>query len=152
MKKRIFPNLVLFLLWITLLAGSAACAYATSKDPESQVGEFYAWFIKNDTDHSYPLKESDIYNYVSHGTVKRLNNEYAYGGPPDGVDYFLKVQDYDSKDWLDHISVHHTIMLGDVAVVPVTLGSNEKVNVLVFLRKQSGIWKITKVDSTRNYE
>lgn len=42
-------------------------------------------------------------------------------------------------------------MLEGVAVVPVTFGSGDTVSVLVFLRKQGGAWKITKIDDAHDY-
>lgn len=42
-------------------------------------------------------------------------------------------------------------MLGDLAVVPVTLGSAQQGSVVVFLRWEDRGWKITKVDDTRDY-
>lgn len=85
-------------------------------------------------------------------TVERLKNDYAHSGPPNGVDYFLKVQDYDSQEWLAHMVTHPAVMLDGVAIVPITLGAKEKVDVLVFMRKLDGKWKITKVDDTWDYK
>jgi len=68
------------------------------------------------------------------------------------VDYFLKVQDYDPKDWLAHTDIYPAIQLSGTAVVPVTFGSTSKVDVLVFMRKLGGTWKITKVDDTWDYK
>jgi Protein of unknown function (DUF3828) len=62
------------------------------------------------------------------------------------------VQDYDDHDWLSHIDLHSAIMLGDVAIVPVTFGSKDKVHVSVLMRKLNGIWKITKVDNAMDYK
>ena len=126
--------------------------FASETTPEASVSAFYAWFIKNDSDKSYPLNKPDIEKYVAPETVSRLKSEYAHGGPPNGVDYFLKVQDYDPSDWLAHIATHHAIALNGVTVVPVTFGSKEKVDVLVFLKKVSGNWEITKVDDTWEYK
>lgn len=123
----------------------------TSQTPEQRVTAFYSWFVKNDTDQTYPLNLGDIYHYVAKDTVDRLKSEYAHGGAPHGVDYFLKVQDYDRGDWLAHIAARPAIMLGDVAVVAVTFGSRLESSVLVFLRKQDGVWKIIKVDDTQAY-
>jgi hypothetical protein len=130
----------------------AKAAQENAITPETSVTAFYTWFFKHDNDQTYPLRESMIYSYVSKKTVERLNSEYDHGGPPQGVDYFLKVQDYDPRDWAKNISVHSAIFLGDAAVVPVTFGSTNKTSVLVFLRKQEGRWKITKIDDTCDYK
>lgn len=71
---------------------------------------------------------------------------------PGDSDYLTKVQDYDEQDWSGNIATCRTIMLGDVAVIPVTFGSKDKISVSVFLRKQGGNWKITKVDDTLDYQ
>jgi hypothetical protein len=129
-----------------------ANAQENTTAPTASATAFYTWFFKHDNDQTYPLREQAIYSYVAKGTVERLKSEYTHGGPPQGVDYFLKVQDYDPNDWTKNIATHPTVMLGDVAVVPVTFGSKDKTSVLVFLRKQDGRWKITKVDNTWDYK
>lgn len=67
------------------------------------------------------------------------------------MDYFLKVQDYDSRDWLAHMQVQRALMLGDVAVVPVSFGSQDPVHVLVFMKRVDAAWKIIKIDDTWEY-
>jgi hypothetical protein len=42
-------------------------------------------------------------------------------------------------------------MLGDVAVVPVSFGSQDPVHVLVFLKRVDATWKIIKIDDTWEY-
>jgi hypothetical protein len=145
------------LLFIAVLAlsliGSWRIAFAkdATNTPEARTNAFYTWFIEHDTDTSYPLNMAGIEQYVLPETVNRLRDDYSRAGPPGGVDYFLKVQDYDGHDWLSHIKTRPVVMLGDVAVVPVTFGSDGKVSVLVFMRKLDGLWKITKVDDTADY-
>ncbi|CAN0628549.1 DUF3828 domain-containing protein [Burkholderia multivorans] len=134
-------ELVFFASW-----APAASAASGRDTPEATATAFYTWFIENDTDQTYPLRQRAIEQYVSKNTVVRLREDYSRGGPPNGMDYFLKVQDYDGSDWLAHIAVHPAVMLGGVAVVPVTFGSKDKVDVLVFMKRQDRIWKITKVE------
>ncbi|HTH60404.1 MAG TPA: DUF3828 domain-containing protein [Paraburkholderia sp.] len=126
-------------------------AAATADSPEALTTSFYSWFIAHDTDTSYPLDLPEIEKYVTTKTVSRLRDDYARSGPPGGVDYFLKVQDYDGRDWLAHRETGAAIELGNVAVVPVTFGSTNKTRVLVFLRQIDGAWKITKIDDTDDY-
>lgn len=124
--------------------------------PEACVRAFYNWYIKQDSqDHGFTPMSNEIYRYVSKGTVDLLRTEYRHNDLPGDADYFTNVQDYDEKDWLAHMAVHPAIMLGNVALVPVTLGRDAKATVktnVVFLRKQDGVWKITKVDDTRDYK
>jgi hypothetical protein len=120
--------------------------------PDAFVTTFYQWFFKHDNDQTAPLREPAIYNYVAQRTIDRLKDEYQRSGPPQGVDYFLKVQDYDPRDWAAHIATQPPITLGDVTVVPVTFGSKDKASVLVFLRNEHGAWKVVKVDDTWDYK
>jgi hypothetical protein len=145
--RSIFALLFLSLALLSLQAG----AQENTTTPDASVTVFYKWFFKNDNDRTYPLREPAIYDYVAKRTVERLRDDYSRGGPPQGVDYFLKVQDYDPQDWANHIDTHAATLLGDVAVVPVTFGSRNKISVLVFLRKQEGRWKVTKIDDTLDY-
>jgi len=152
MKRFLFLAMTIIALAFWGFSQQAPAAENTQDSPSARVSAFYMWFIRNDSDEDYPLRKNDIEKYVAAETVRRLRDDYAHSGPPSGVDYFLKVQDYDSKDWLAHIKTHPAIMLNGVAVVAVTFGSKDKVDVLVFLRKLDGIWKITKVADTWDYK
>lgn len=140
-------------------AFAAACvflfcapAHAASDTPEVRVGAFYAWFLAHDLGTGYSLlRGAAIENYVAHDTVIRLRNEYSRDRLPHDVDYFLKVRDCDEEDWRAHIVTRPAIRLDNVAVVPVTFGSQERVNVLVFTRMFGSVWKITKVTDTQDY-
>lgn len=149
--RRLTSSLIGILLLGFSLLSSGLHAHQVPATPEATVTSFYQWFFKNDNDNTYPLRQEDIYNYVSAKTVGRLKDEYSHAGPPHGVDYFLKVQDYDPKEWATHMVIHPATTLGDVVVVPVTFGVKDQTSVLVFLRKQDGRWKITKVDDTWDY-
>lgn len=150
-------NLTLLLAWVIAAFGvffqPMAIAQGDQATPQSSVKAFYTWYIKREA-KGYPLLDNEIYRYMSKPTVERLRYEYRHNSLPDGHDYFTKVQDYDDKDWAAHIAPHRPIMFDDVALVPVTLGTtkeNIKLN-LVFLRKQDGIWKITKIDDAQDYK
>lgn len=147
--KRLISAFLLALSFVLPL--HAALAADSVEAPEARARAFYSWFIAHDTDQSYPLNLPAIDEYVAAKTVGRLREDYARGGPSGGVDYFLKVQDYDGKAWLEHIDARPAIMLGDVAVVPVTFGATHPTSVLVFMRLVDGIWKITKIDDTDDY-
>lgn len=147
--KRLISVFIVALSFVVPL--HAALAASTVQAPEARARAFYSWFIAHDTDQSYPLNLPAIDQYVTAKTVSRLRDDYARSGPPGGVDYFLKVQDYDGKEWLEHIDARPAIMLGDVAVVPVTFGAKTKTGVLVFMRLVDGTWKITKIDDTDDY-
>lgn len=153
MKRYLSLAIAALLLAIGLLHQGAALAQgAAGTAPEARAAAFYAWFLKNDGDQGYPLDLPGITDYVSRKTVDRVKAVIQKGELPGDVDYFLKVQDYDGEDWAAHIATHPVVMLDPVAVVPVTLGSKDKVNLLVFMEKQGGVWKVTKVDDTLGYE
>ncbi|CAE6843628.1 DUF3828 domain-containing protein [Paraburkholderia domus] len=140
---------------VLLLAGGLLFqqgAFAESAAPDASTKAFYAWYIKLESKDTYPLLDKGIYARVTKVTVDRLRSAYRHNRLPGDSDYFTKVQDYDEHDWSNNIATHQAIMLGDVAVVPVTLGSKDKISVLVFLRKQGDGWKITKVDDTLDYQ
>ncbi|HEV3428634.1 MAG TPA: DUF3828 domain-containing protein [Paraburkholderia sp.] len=128
-----------------------AFAAGTQDTPEARAHAFYTWYLKAGANLSYPLLKEGIFDFVSKDTVTRLRDDYRHNRLPEDVDYFLKVQDEDDQDWLSHIATHPIVMLGDVAVLPITFGSKSQTNVIVFMRKTAGIWKITKVDSTLDY-
>jgi hypothetical protein len=121
--------------------------------PEATVKAFYDWFIKRDAqDHGYPLMDNEIFHYVSKKTVDLLRAQYKNNNLPGDAEYFTNVQDFNEVDWQAHTVVRPAIVLNGVALVPVTFGSTDKKTNVAFLRKQNGIWKITKVVDTRDYE
>lgn len=144
MKKYI---IFLYLLLVSVFSLGAE----PGQSPDLMVRDFYTWFIEHDNDQVYPLNLPDVDRYVLKETVNLLRKDYERSGPPGGVDYFLKVQDYDGKDWLRNMSIQKPVVLGDVSVVPVTFGSAEKTSVMVFVRLMDGEWRITKIDDTRDY-
>lgn len=133
------------------LLDQPANADGTPHAARTTVQAFYTWYIKLNARLTYPLLDTKIFDFVSKETVDRLRSDYEHDRLSGGGDYFLKVQDEDEQDWLAHVVVHPVVMLGDVAVVPVTFGSADKVSVLVVMRRFEGRWKITRVDDTRDY-
>ncbi|ASL42164.1 hypothetical protein bAD24_I01650 [Burkholderia sp. AD24] len=127
-------------------------AFADTSTPGDSTKAFYTWYIKVQSGAKYPLLDKGISSYVMKATAGKLRDDYRHNRLPGDGDYFTKVQDYDDKDWLSNIETQPTLMLGDVAVVPVTFGSTDKVSVLVFLRKQGSAWKVVKVDDTLDYK
>ncbi|WP_205744407.1 DUF3828 domain-containing protein [Dyella sp. M7H15-1] len=119
---------------MTLLGVRGAVAQDNST-PEVITKAFYSWYIRIDSQGKFPLLDDRIFLYVEKKTINALRGDYRRGTLPGDGDYFTKVQDYDEKDWENSMAVHPAIMLEGVAVVPITFGSNEKVSVLVFLRK-----------------
>ncbi len=133
------------------LFGHNAFASEDQNTPDVRARAFYTWYLRTGADLSFPLLKNGIFDFVSKDTVTRLRDDYRHNRLPEDVDYFLKVQDEDDQDWLSHITPHQVVMLGEVAVLPVTFGSKNQTSVVVFMRKIAGAWKITKVDSTLDY-
>jgi len=145
--KRLFSIFVL----CTLAFSQFAFSSSTQDAPEARASAFYTWYIKSGSKLTFPLLDNGIFDYVAKDTINRLRNDYRHNKLPGDSDYFLKVQDENEQDWLKHIVAHQVVMLGDVAVVPLTFGSTDRVSVLVFMRKANGVWEITKVDDTSDY-
>jgi len=152
MKNRFFRMLAWLVFAIGMLGAHTAMAQGKPVTPEANTKAFYAWYIKLQAKSVYPLTDSGITTYVSKDTVDRLREAYRRNELPGDVDYFTKVQDYDEKDWSEHTVARAPILLEDVAVVPVTFGSKDKISVLVFLRKLGDGWKITKVEDTQDFQ
>lgn len=132
---------------------AAAQSLPQQSTPEATVKAFYGWFIKRDAeDRGYPLMDKEIFHYVSKQTVDTLRTQYKHNNLPGDSEYFTNVQDFDETDWIAHTVVRPAVMLDDIALVPVTFGSAEKKTNVVFLRKIDGVWKITKVVDTRDYQ
>nr|WP_311530081.1 DUF3828 domain-containing protein [uncultured Ralstonia sp.] len=149
--KKILSTLAIIFLSLPILLQAASAHDALAK-PEDQVSAFYRWYIQKQSGHTFPLLDHEISKYVAEPTIKRLRSDYKHGTLPGDADYFTKVQDYDEQDWLRSIRPANPIALGDVTVVPVTFGSKDRVNVLVFLKRDGTGWKIIKVDDTWGYQ
>lgn len=124
-------------------------ANAATQQPEEFVRQFYQWYIQADK-ADQPVETSDgIYKYVAKATADRIRAEIKRGGLPGDVAYFTKVQDYDPAEWQANMDVHHAVMLTDgVALVAVTFGKQEKVDVVLFLKQQQDHWQIIKAVDT----
>ncbi|MDF7007951.1 hypothetical protein NLR13_25625, partial [Escherichia coli] len=68
-----------------------------------QAKQFYVWYINKQENQVFPLLDHEIDHYVDASTVESLRRDYKRDQLPGGADYFLKVQDYDERDWLAHI-------------------------------------------------
>ncbi|TDN63566.1 DUF3828 domain-containing protein [Paraburkholderia sp. BL10I2N1] len=153
MRKYLTFLIAALVLIFGVVSQPVAMAQEQQVTPEASVRAFYTWFIKRDSeDRGYPLMDKEIYRYVSKATVDLLRTEYKQNKFAEGAEYFTNVQDYDEQDWIAHIATRPAIMLDDVAVVAVTFGSTDKKTIIAFLRKQDGVWKITKIDDTRDYK
>lgn len=153
MRKHFLTVYAVLTLALGLLFMTAAAIAETGgkpDTPEATVRAFYTWYFERET-KSYQLTDNNIYRYVAKPTVDNLRDDYRHNRLPGDSDYFTRVQDYDEKEWLHTMNLHPTTMLDGVAVIPVTFGAKETKNLVVFVRKEDGHWKIAKVEDTRDY-
>ncbi|QAU24864.1 DUF3828 domain-containing protein [Dyella sp. M7H15-1] len=134
----------------------ALCSHAASSQrissPEAAVKAFYSWYVGTESKSKFPLLDDHIYAYVEKKTVDALRRDYEQDNLPGDADYFTKTQDLDEDDWSKHMLIRPPVMLGEVAVIIATFGSGPtKSNVIIFLRKQDNLWKIMKVEDTKDY-
>ena len=152
MRKYLAIFAAIWLLTFDGVSYAGSAARAEQATPETRVREFYEWFIPHlAADRDYPVMGKEIYRHVSKATVDYLQKQYQSNNLSEDAEYFTKVQDFDEKDWITHITVHPVIMLDTVALVPVTFGSKDKQTNIVFLRQENGFWQITKVVDTLDY-
>ncbi|MBB5406784.1 hypothetical protein HDG34_000705 [Paraburkholderia sp. HC6.4b] len=143
---RVFASLAL-----ALVLEPGVTTAATPDTPEAAVKAFYTWYLQQEGG-VYQLTDSHIYNYVAKPTVDNLRDDYRHKRLPGGADYFTRVQDLDPQIWLTTMTLHPAIALGGTAVIPVTFGLTEKQNLVVFVAKENGHWRITKVEDTTGYQ
>lgn len=94
-----FPSLLAAAV-CTLTVGSTSAVQTTASQnsPKTAAISFYTWFVQHGSDQTYPLSKPDTEHYVATDTVGRLRSDYMHAGPPNGANYFFKVQDYNSHD------------------------------------------------------
>jgi len=153
MKK--FLLLIGAIVTFILTLGAMRAQAVEANTPEATVKAFYTWYVKKQDArdaHYFQLTDNAIYNYVSKKTVDTLRDDYRHSRLPGDTDYFTRVQDLDSRVWLRTLTVHPSIMLDGVAVTPVTFGqtSQDRQNLVVFVARENGHWRITKVEDTNN--
>ncbi|MGF6485480.1 DUF3828 domain-containing protein [Paraburkholderia sp. JPY419] len=143
---RVFASLA-----VALAFEPGVATAATPDTPETAVKAFYTWYLQQEGS-VYQLTDSHIYNYVAKPTVDNLRDDYRHKRLPGGADYFTRVQDIDPQIWLKTMTLHPAIALGGTVVIPLTFGLGEKQNLVVFVAKENGHWRITKVEDTTGYQ
>ncbi|MGF6838175.1 hypothetical protein QF001_002042 [Paraburkholderia youngii] len=143
---RVFASLA-----VALAFEPGVATAATPGTPEAAVKAFYSWYLQQ-RGSVYQWTDSRIYNYVAKQTADNLRDDYRHKRLPGGADYFTRVQDRDPQIWLKTMTLHPAIALGETAVIPVTFGLEEKQDLVVFVAKENGHWRITKVEDTTGYQ
>lgn len=133
----------------------SACAVKPDQRAPTRVHAFYATYLMSLTSSDNEYTPSDLREYVSADTIKRLNDIDSI---PEqdllGSDYFAYAQDYDPS-WVSalHVGPAKSFMGGEVMPVWIGRENGGKVELQVFVRREAGAWKIYRVrDVTDNYE
>jgi hypothetical protein len=140
--KRIFA-LITFVALVAVLPIEAA---ETSATPEACIRNFYHWYVTNLVANREPMKQrTEIRRYATERLLKEID-KMAKG--PDGLDgdYFVDAQDFDPL-WASKIQVSAVQVQGDKASAQVVLDGAKgmRKKLLVHLAKESGTWKVDKV-------
>ena len=149
MKNTLVGAILLLLLAFTLPARQGACEAQT---PEQLVRDFYAWYFKADEGPVAAENKDEIYNYVTEKAVKYIKRR-----PLPTVSYFAKANTFNAIWTNPEIIVGKAIsMAGDMFVVPVTFklrweDYREDYHVVVYVLKESGIFRIVKVSDIYSY-
>ena len=140
--KRTVP-LVVALCLALLLPLQAAESGAT---PEGCIRGFYQWYVTNLVANRDPMKQrTELRRFATERLLKELSRMKM---GPEGLDgdYFTDAQDFDPL-WAKNISVSGVKTQGDKSSAHVLLNGSQgmKKNLSVQLVKESGIWKVDKV-------
>lgn len=108
-----------------------------------QAETFYHWYIQQAAEMKNPLGDPNLSKYVESKTYSTLMK--AYKADDVDIDYFTKVQDFDDKDWLSHISAVREIEDPICTNVYMTFGQAAKKHVVGCFVKEKGYWKIRSV-------
>lgn len=140
---------------VILLFLLSACSMNSEQSTVSRVRAFYSSYLLTlgSKDNKYP--QSQIREYISADTILRYEEISSI---PDqdllGSDSFAYVQDYDPA-WVPALTVGTAKPFLGGEVMPVWIGgeNDSKTELEVFVRRESGTWKIYRVrDVTNNYE
>lgn len=133
----------------------SACSVKHDLSASDRVRSFYSTYMLSLTSSDREYSPSELREYVSADTVSRI--EQIDSIPEQdliGSDYFAYVQDYEPS-WVSALTVGPAKPFMGGEVLPVWIGKENggKLELQVFVRRESGVWKIYRVrDVTDNYE
>lgn len=104
---------------------------------------FYKWYIVQAADMKNPLANPELKKYTTVRTHQALTR--AYEADEIDVDYFIKAQDFDEKDWLSNIKVQQVIVDPVCTNVYMSFGAVNPKRVVNCFVKESGGWVINTV-------
>lgn len=128
---------LLFLLFLVSFTSASA------ESVEQTAAAFYKWYIAQAADMKNPLVSPELKNYTTAETHKALMR--AYEANEIDVDYFIKTQDFDDKDWLSNIKVQQVIADPVCTNVYMTFGALNRKRVVDCFVKENDGWKIKAV-------
>ena len=135
---------------LVVLAGSVAVAgqeTGAPVAPDVAAANFYRWYLKELAENHDPIGQDQKFlaPYVSASLLRAIEKMRK---SPEGMDadYFLKAQDY-LDGWVHHVSTSGTKLQTGYATTVVMLGekSEEQRRLLVTMVKESGVWKVRRV-------
>jgi len=141
--KRIFALIISLVAVAVVSPARAAEANAT---PEECIRNFYGWYVRNLVANRDPMKQrAEIRRYATDRLLKELG-KMTMG--PEGLngDYFTDAQDFDPL-WAKNISISNVKTAGDKSNALVLLNGSQgmRKKLIVHLVKESGTWKVDKV-------
>ncbi|MBU9836863.1 DUF3828 domain-containing protein [Rahnella sp. L72c] len=126
-----------------LAAMMFTCVARAETTPQQQAEIFYRWYIQQVSGLENPLENPKLSGYVEHGTYAILMK--AYKANEIDVDYFTKVQDFDDKDWLQHITAEKVVIDPVCTNVYMSFGLADRKRVVACFVRDKGGWKIRSV-------
>ncbi|MCK7449830.1 YbjP/YqhG family protein [Enterobacter chengduensis] len=133
----------------------SACSVKPEQSAQTRVHSFYSTYLMSLTRSDNAYSPSELREYVSADTLKRLDDiESIPEQDLIGSDYFAYAQDYDPS-WVSALTVGDGKPFMGGEILPVWIGKEYggKLALQVFVRRESGLWKIYRVrDVTDNYE
>jgi hypothetical protein len=142
---------------VSILAATALCPIRAADEknatPEDCIRNFYRWYVTNLVANRDPMKQrAEIRRYA---TARLLNKIDKMEKGPDGLDgdYFVDAQDFDPL-WAKNISISAVKINGDKSNARVVLDGAKgmRKKLVVFLVKESGSWKVDKVQGSPGTE
>lgn len=140
---------------VSLMLLLSACTSIAQQTASQRVQSFYSSYLAFVTDGGVEYPPDQLREYVAADTIARLAQIDAI---PEqdliNADYFAYIQDYDPS-WLRALTVGDSRPFLEGEVVPVWIGveGGKRLELEVFVRCESGEWKIYRVrDVTDNYE
>ncbi|HXG93122.1 MAG TPA: DUF3828 domain-containing protein [Blastocatellia bacterium] len=150
--KLSYSRLIIFLLMCCFAVTQASAfqkpAPPQTASPETVVREFYQWYIQTLNKNEEPFKKKTFVSKYATARLIAWLTKVTTGDDPLDYDYFLNAQDW-GENWDKDINISSVVMQPNIAKLVVSFGnpSDPDHKLRVTLKKESGVWKIDKVDA-----